>query len=335
MSIKEIKKITGFSYSTISRVLGGKAKEFRISEATRQKILDAAAKLNYRPNILARSLRLRKSTTVGLIVSDIQNPFFGELASRIERLLRQHGYSTILCNTNEIPENEEFYLNLLVDRKVDGIIIAPIHREEWEPMKILGRETPVVLIDRVFSKTDFPWVTGDNTKAAEQLTRDLISLGHRRIAFLGGTPGTYITFVRYKGYENVMKEMFGGVDESLVLSKGYSIQDGVEMMHRLLDRRRDVDAVFCVNNLVFFGAAEAANEFELQSGRSLMMAGFDIGNTAGLLQRPLISADQNLAELADAAVSLLLRQGKDAGGQETNRTIPIQLNKYRLDRNSP
>ena len=91
MSLKEIKGITGFSYSTISRVINGKAEEFRISEETVQVILDAAEKLNYRPNILARSLRLRKTMTIGLIVSDIQNPFFGELASRIERLLRQHG----------------------------------------------------------------------------------------------------------------------------------------------------------------------------------------------------------------------------------------------------
>lgn len=184
MSIKEIKKITGFSYSTISRVLSGKADEFRISTKTRKQILDAAAHLNYRPNILARSLRLQKTHTVGLIVSDIQNPFFGELSSSIEQLLRTHGYSTILCNTNEIPENEELYLKILVDRKVDGIIIAPIHTSEWDSMEILIKQTRVVLIDRIFYETSLPWVTSENAEAAAEVTRELVRLGHRKIAFL-------------------------------------------------------------------------------------------------------------------------------------------------------
>ena len=333
MSIKEIKKITGYSYSTISRVLSGKAREFRISDATRQKILEAATRVNYRPNILAQSLRLRKTKTVGLIVSDIQNPFFGELASRIERLLRQDGYSTILCNTNEVPENEEFYLKILVDRQVDGIIISPIHTAEWPYMESLGPETPVVLIDRIFYETRLPWVTSENTKAAEELTRALIGLGHRKIAFLGGTPETYISGARFKGYEDAMRTSFGGSEASLVLAKGYAVRDGEEMMEKLLERCPDVEAVVCVNNLVFFGAAQVANQFEVGHERNLMMAAFDIGEYANLLKRPLLSADQNMDELAGAAVRLLLSPGGDDGSRENHITIPIPINRYRLSRN--
>jgi LacI family transcriptional regulator len=330
MSIKEIKNITGYSYSTISRVLSGKAAEFRISRSTCQKILDAAEKLNYRPNILARSLRLRKTMTIGLIVSDIQNPFFGELASLIEGLLRRHGYSTILCNTNEVPENEEFYLKVLMDRQVDGIIITPIHTAEWPYMESLGKETPVVLIDRIFYETDLPWVTSENTAAAERVTHEFISLGYKRIAFLGGPPETYITNARYKGYAKAMTERFGGVDESLVLFQGYSAKDGEEVLERLFERRSDTEAVFCVNNLVFFGAAKIANRLEIRQGRPLMMAGFDIGEYSNLFKWPLISADQNLAELARGAVRLLLPRVSDAEIKDTHLVVPISVNKYRL-----
>ena len=326
MSIKDIKRITGFSYSTISRVLSGKSAEFRISQATQKKILDAATELNYRPNMLARSLRLRRTTTVGLIVSDIRNPFFGELGSRIETLLRGRGYSTILCNTNEIPENEESYLNILVDRKVDGIILSPIRTEQWPFIDTLRREVPIVLVDRIFRETALPWVASDNAGGAEGVTRRLIGLGYRRIGFLGGTPGTYITESRYSGFESAMTAGLGGVDRTLVVYGGYSAQDGAEMAERLLRRRSDVEAVFCVNNLVFF-------------------------------QRPLVSADQDLEQMAAATVSLLLTSGV-ANGEErgipagalersaadkgdgpepagNHRTIPVRIHAYRVASDRP
>jgi LacI family transcriptional regulator len=330
MSIKDIKNITGFSSSTISRVLSGKAKEFRISEKTSRMILEAAERVNYRPNILARSLRLRKTHSIGLIVSDIQNPYFGELASRIESLLREHGYSTFLCNTNEVPENEEFYLKILVDRQVDGIIIAPIHTREWEQLESLRNGTPIVLVDRIFYETKLPWVTSENTKGAEEITRELIKLGCRRIAFLGGKTETYINSVRYEGYANAMIKAFGGLDESLVLFKGYSVEAGEEMMEKLLGRRSDVEAVFCVNNLVFFGAVRVAHQFEARHGRTLMLAGFDIGKYRNLCTRPLISADQNLGELAGAAVRLLLSPITGPGSEDNHLIIPLSVNTFGL-----
>jgi LacI family transcriptional regulator len=331
MSIKEIKAMTGFSYSTISRVLNNRAAEFRISPKTSQKILKAAHKLNYRPNILARSLRLRKTHVIGLIVSDIQNPFFGELASRIETLLRQSGYSTILCNTNEIPENEEFYLKILVDRQVDGIIIAPVHTSEWKVMEDLCKEKPMILIDRIFFKTKLPWVTSENTKASEALTKELLGQGYRKIGFLGGIPNTYIADVRYKGYEKALREKQIPLDKSLLLFKGYSREAGEEMMTKLLEKRSDIEAVFCINNLVFFGAMKVVHEHERKNNCSIMMAAFDVGQYCDIFGRPLISADQNLPELAHAAVNLILPRISNAQIKENHVVLPITINKHRLD----
>lgn len=331
MSIKKIQEVTGFSYSTISRVLNGKAKEFRISDETCQAILEAAEKLDYRPNILARSLRLRKTNTIGLIVPDIQNPFFGELSWRIERLLREHGYSTILCNTNEIPENEEFYLKVLVDRQVDGIIISPIHTEEWEDLESIQKDTAIVLIDRIFYGTDLPWVTSNNTVAAEGVTDELIKRGYKRIAYLGGTPDTYINAVRFEGYHNALKKNSIRLLKKIVLFKGYSPEAGEEMMRLVLERAPDIEAVFCVNNLVFLGAMKVVQQHELKSGKYIMMCAFDIGRYCSIFKRPLICANQDLQKLANEAVSLLIDRIDKKARNDNQLILPIQVDSHRFD----
>lgn len=125
-----------------------------------------------------------------------------------------------------------------------------------------------------------------------------------------------------------MIETLGRVDESLVYRKGYSVEAGEEMMTRLLEQHPDVEAVFCINNLVFFGSAGPVNLFELREGRQIMMAGFDISHYSSLLKRPLISADQNLGRLAEAAVGLLLNP--EASGKDIHKTIPVSIVKHRL-----
>jgi len=331
MSIKEMQKLTGYSYSTISRVLTGKAKEFRISDETARVIIEAAEKLNYRPNILARSLRLKKSTTIGLIVPDIQNPFFGELASQIERLLRQHDYSLILCNANEIPENEEFYLKVLIDRQVDGIIIAPIHTQEWDYLESIRKETTIILIDRIFYETELPWVTSDNTLAAEAVITELIKLGYNRIAYLGGTPESYINAVRFQGYQNAMKKHSLPVDDNIVFFKGYSNEAGEEMMQKLLDKEPDINTVFCVNNLIFFGAMKVVQKHEKKSKRYIMMSAFDIGPYCHLFKRPIVCANQDLRKLANSTVSLLMDKINNSPRKDNQLILPISIEKYRID----
>ena len=235
---------------------------------------------------------MRKTYTIGLIVPDIQNPFFGELAWRIERHLREHGYSTILCNTNEISENEEFYLKVLVDRQVDGIIIAPVHTQEWPGMEEIRRERSIVLIDRVFYTTDIPSVTSANEQAAEDVAATFFGLGFSRIAFLGGTPNTYINTMRMNGYRSAFGRFSVPVDESIVFHEGYSPEAGEIMMAALLSKAPDIKAVFCVNNLVFIGAMKIVQEHEIRTGRHILMAAFDIlpllqhFQTAAYLRQP-------------------------------------------------
>ena len=330
MSIKKIREQTGFSYSTISRVLNGKAREFRISDKTRLAILTAAKKLNYRPNILARSLRLQKTMTIGLIVPDIRNTFFGELSWRIEELLRQRGYSTILCNTNEVPENEQFYLQVLVDRQVDGIIIAPIHTQEWSELYDVRRETEVVLIDRIFYDTDIPWVTSGNREAAEMMTSFLITQGFQRIAYLGGTSGTYINSMRFEGYRNALRSHRLAESEEIIQFRGYSVESGEEMMKSLLATDPEIGAVVCVNNLVFLGAMKVVQSHEMTSQKTIMMAAFDIHRMCDIFKRPLVCASQDLQKMAQSAVALLVDRIQEKSPREVHLSIPICVEKHRF-----
>jgi LacI family transcriptional regulator len=330
MSIKQIREMTGFSVSTISRVLNGKSREFRISETARRAIMEAAEKINYRPSILARSLRLKKSMTIGLIVPDIMNPFFGELSWMIERSLGQHGFSTIICNTGGIPKNEEFYLRVLVDRQVDGILIAPTHTKEWTELENVSVRTAVVLLVRILYETGLPWVTSDNLAAAEALTSEIVKLGHSRIGFLGGSRGSYIDSARFSGYRNALQKFGLPLDDEVVTHKGLTIESGEVMMRALVSRAPGIQAVFCINNLVFLGAMKVVREHEAETGEPIMLAAFDIDRYSGLFRRPLLSANQDMESLASAAVSLFLDRINGRPVRDGHITIPVRIDRYRI-----
>ncbi|HPW16770.1 MAG TPA: LacI family DNA-binding transcriptional regulator [Candidatus Aminicenantes bacterium] len=332
MSIKQIQEKTGFSYSTISRVLNGKAKEFRISDKTRDSIMTAVKALGYRPNLVARGLRMQKTNTIGLIVPDIQNPFFGELAWRMERKLRGFGYSTILCNTDEIADNEEYYLQVLIDRRVDGVILAPVHTREWKGLEEIRWKKPVVLIDRIFFKTDLPWVTGSNEQAADQMVTTLFRLGHSRIAFLGGVPRTYMNTMRFRGFRKAFARRGIAVESGLVFNEGYSPAAGKKMMADLLARCPEIEAVFCVNNLVFLGAMAHVQKHEIETGRRILMAAFDIAPYCDMFKRPLVCATQDREKLADTAVSLLIKGIQDPHLSREHVMLPIDLSLLRIPR---
>ena len=322
--------MTGFSHSTISRVLNGKAKEFRISDGACKTIWKAAEEINYRPSMLARALRLKKTMSIGLIVPDIKNPFFGELAWRIEIRLRAEGYSTIICNTDSVPANEKSYLRTLSDREVDGVLLVPIHSREWGELEEISQRKSVVLIVRSLNNTSLPCVISNNLQAAQDLTSEVINLGYSRIGFLGGTPGSFINKSRLQGYQNALKASRLPYEEKRVLCESFSIDAGERMMNALLQSSPDIDAVFCVNNLVFLGAMKAMNQSASGVRERIMMAAFDIARHSGLFYRPMISATQNLAALTEKGVSLLL----DAIGRHPVAhcpvSLPVQIEKYHI-----
>jgi LacI family transcriptional regulator len=181
----DIARETSTSVSTVSRVLAGGAVAQRISEQTRGRVLEAASRLGYRPNLLARSLRTRKTHAVALLVSDIANPFFSQIASLVEQSLHKHGYSLVLCNSGEDPDREDEYLNLLPRKGIDALILVPMARGRKAVTASLPKNLPLVVLDRPIPGIA-ACVSSDQEQAAAALSDALARAGVRKIALICG-----------------------------------------------------------------------------------------------------------------------------------------------------
>ena len=177
-SIKDVAKAAGVSTATVSRVLANNAP---VRSETRKRVMKAIDDLDYRPNLIARSLRSQKSAKIGLVVSDIRNPFFTAIGRAVEDAAYEQGYSVLMCNTDENPEKEKMYLNILYDESVAGIIFSPTQQISESTEKFHSR-TPFVIIDRTVTTDAADMVLLDNVGAAYELASHLIANGYRRIA---------------------------------------------------------------------------------------------------------------------------------------------------------
>ena len=189
-TLKSLSQKLGFSVTTISRVLNGKAEKYRISKKTADKIKQAAEDLNFTPNSLARGLRLKNTHTLGLVIPDISNPFFASIARSVEREARKCGYSVILCDTEENTNLEVDSVQLLRGRNVEGLIVAPVGQISEHLESVYKSGLPIVTIDRYFPEKDLPFVTSDNYKGAYEAVLYLIENGHRKIACIRGLEKT-------------------------------------------------------------------------------------------------------------------------------------------------
>ena len=195
-SIKDVAKAAGVSTATVSRAL---SKGEHVRPEVRKRVMEAVEQLAYRPNLLARSLRSQQTTTIGLIVSDIRNPFFTSISRAVEDTAYEQGYSLFLCNTDENPEKEEIYLNLMRDENVAGVIFSPT-RHTAASFTSLNVSFPTVIVDRSVGDAEVDMVLLDNVDSAFRLTTHLLEQGYRRIAALCGETST-TGRERYAGYE--------------------------------------------------------------------------------------------------------------------------------------
>ena len=198
-SIKDVAKAAGVSTATVSRVLSN---GLHVRPEVRERVMTAVEQLEYRPNLVARSLRSQQSTTVSLIVSDIRNPFFTSLSRAIEDTTYEQEYSIILCNTDENPEKEAIYLNLMQDTGVAGVIISPT-RQTVANFSSSNFPFPIVVVDRSIPNGDVDTVLLDNIDAAYRLTTHLIEQGYKQIGALCTEMGTGLE--RQLGYEKALR----------------------------------------------------------------------------------------------------------------------------------
>lgn len=300
-SIKDVAKTAGVSTATVSRVLASKS---RVKNATRTRVLEAIEQLNYRPNLIARSLRAQKSTKIGLVVSDIRNPFFTAISRAIEDAAYEQGYSVLLCNTDENPEKEELYLNLLHDENVAGIIFSPT-KKFGSSLKSYKSTIPFVAIDRYVENKDMDMVLLDNVTAAYELTLHLIENGYRNFAGLFGNASTTGP-ERRRGFQKALEDNHLTPVAIRVLEP--RIKQGHETTMSLLAADQRPDAIFTSNSLLTAGAFQAVRDSRLSVPDDVALVGFDETTWGALVDPPITIIAQPTEEIGRTATELLFQR---------------------------
>ena len=301
-SIKDVAKAAGVSTATVSRVIANKG---YITDEKRQLVLRAIEELKYRPNLIARSLRAQTSTKIGLVVSDIRNPFFTAIARAVEDAAYERGYSIIMCNTDENPEKEQLYLNLMHDENVAGVIFSPT-QQFGLTRKPYQTHIPFVIIDRrVDNNPNYDTVMLDNIAAAYTLTEHLISQGYRRlVGFFGDTSTT--GFDRREGFERAIRR--AGLEHYGAHFIAPRIEQGYQSTLELLNNKVKPDAIFTSNNLITVGVFQALRANKIRIPQDIALVGFDETTWGNVVEPPLTIISQPTEDIGRSAIELLLQR---------------------------
>ena len=297
LSIKKFSEIIGVSPTTVSRVLNGKTIQYRISEKTKEKVLEAAAKYNVKPNLIAKQLKLKKTNTIGLIVPDISNPFFADLAYSIESELKKHDKMVILCNTDgDILVEKEVLQNLLA-RQVDALIIAPIGIEYSHLSSI--KDTPVILVDRHFPDSDIPFLCTDNYQGAMMATEHLIKNGHQKIIAIQGIKGTSVNIQRKAGFMDAVKSH--EIDSPIIQGNDFTIKNGYDCFHSIINKGIKFSAIFSFSSQITTGILKAAAELSLAIPEDFSLISFDDLPYLEIVNPPISTIKQPVIEIGKKA----------------------------------
>jgi LacI family transcriptional regulator len=331
VTLIDIANQAGVSVSTVSRVINKQAKKYRISTKTEKLVLQSAKKLKYRPNQLARGLRLKKTHTIGLLVPDISNPFFAHITRIIQKSAASAGYSLIVCNTDEEIDIELDQIELLRSKGVDGFILMPVGVSHQHIKSLLKASKPIVLLDRSFDELDTNAVVVDNYHGAYQAVEHLINKGHTRIAIIQGLPNTYTNNERVRGFIQALKDKNIPIDESLIVGKDFRKANGYIETKILLNMKTPPTAIFTTSDLITLGSLEAISEEGWKIPDDISIVSFDDIDFAPFLESPLTAVRQPRDLMGEIAVKILMENLRDRTIQEKKRIV---LNSKLIIRNS-
>ncbi|MFI6731358.1 LacI family DNA-binding transcriptional regulator [Nonomuraea sp. NPDC050451] len=301
--IKDVAAQAGVSVATVSRVLNDNPS---VTEETRSRVHDAMAALNYRPNAVARSLRTEATRTLGLIIGDILNPFFAELARAVEDEAREAGYTVIIGNADERADQQDHYVRTLLERRVDGLLICPTAEVTPLVEEVSQGERPLVFLDRTLIGVEVPSVRADGSTAIAELVAHLRALGHRRIAFVSG-PSTLSTGrERAEAFLRAAAEHGLEVPPEYVRFGDFRAGSGRRITSELLDLPEPPQAIFLGDNLMALGALDEVSERGLEIPRDVALASFDDVPWFNHVHPRITAISQPTAELGRRAVRVIL-----------------------------
>lgn len=309
VSIRDVAEKAGFSVSTVSHVIN----ETRfVSEETRNRVVSAMEALNYQPNRLARSLRRKdkRTHTLGLLIPDSMNPFFAEVLRGVEDASFDANYNVFLCNSDNRPEKELDYIEVLVSKQIDGIIL--VSAGTTDSLELLDRrKVTTVVVDRQLGETKHDSVMVENDLGGQIATKHLIDLGHERIGCITGPSSLTPSAKRIRGYHQALEDANISIDESLIVQGDFRPQSGYLVMKELLRLPSPPTAIFACNDMMAVGAMRATNEQNSSVPGDLSVIGFDDILLASYTIPSLTTVAQPSYEMGLIAAEILIKRLQD------------------------
>lgn len=340
-TIRDIARAAGVSVTTVSLVLRGK--ECRISEETRAKVQQTAREMHYVPNQVAVSLVTKKTNTIGLVYSDMLNPFYAEMAAGLERSAHLHDYGLLICNCDEQVERCIDNISLLESRCIDGFVLQPPETINASPSRLHALQeklkactTPYVILDRAIHDVYHDYVAADHQLGGRLAAEHLVRLGHTRIGCITGSLSDYGSKRRLAGYREVLEAHGIPYDPSLVYEGLYQIESGYRGTCELL--KKDITAIFAFSDLIAVGVQRAATEFGISIPHDLSLVGYDDSSIAPLCSVPLTTIRQPIELLGRQACEILLARIQNPAKEHVDYFYPpalIQRSSCSLPRANP
>lgn len=324
VTIEGVAEEADVSITTVSAVINDTR---YVSPELTDRVNKAVEKLNYYPDQLGRGLRKGKSNTVGLLISDITNPFFPRVARGVEDCVRENYYNLILGNTDENPKEEKHYISLLQSQQVDGVIIAPTAEGSKNIDPIVEESLPTVLIDRFLEDKGIPSVASDNYSGAYKAVEYLIEKGHRKIGFVGGLKGVQSTNRRYQGYREALKDKDIGFNEGLVVMGNAKVKDSHQATEKLLAEVDELTAIFAANNLILIGVLQSLKERSISCPDQISVICFDEPKWGSAVTPAITSIAQKPYEMGYQAGQRLfeLMESSQTIGEDGKITLSTEL----------
>lgn len=320
-SLRDVADAAGLSPATVSRYLNG---SLSLPAATTERIETAIAKLKYQPNPYARSLSRGRSDTIGLVLPEIDNPFFAKLAAAVEREAEAAGQTLVLFASLNRPERELFYLDKLNRNFFDGMLFATNHNDDGSLAQIINQSKSIVILDEDIKGARAPRVFSENYAGGLMAAQHFLANGHRKLAFISGQEDILTTEERGGGFYHGVESANVGATVKAKYHGAHSIDWGRDATSRLLEAHRDVTGIFISSDEILYGVIDMLREKGMQIGRDMSVITFDDAGPLAFLDPPITAVRQPIEDIGKMAFNLLMRRIAGAEACETVR-LPVEL----------
>ncbi|MBZ9606289.1 LacI family transcriptional regulator [Clostridium estertheticum] len=322
-SIKDVAREAGVSIATVSRVLNDIDV---VNEDTKKKVNDAIKKLSYRPNIVARSLKTQKSSTIGIIIPDISNQFYPEIVRGCEDVANIYKYNIMLCNADLDVDKEMESLRILKEKMIDGVIYMSNSIENNVISLIKELEMPTVLVETTDAGGILPSVTIDNVRAAADAVKYLINRGNKKIAYVGTDIEKVNALAkRHTGYIKGLEEMGITLDKELIYLGGVKARDGYKGINAILDKGVQIDAVFCASDEIAMGVINALRDKSIKVPEDIDVMGFDDIYSASIFYPKLTTVAQPMYDMGSVSMRMLIKAINNLEVEEKHFVLPYRI----------